>query len=307
MIERFEGEDGKRALIEELRSQAIVLGNDQLSSALAEVAELKELKEGDVLIEQGDEDTEIYFIVTGSFAIKANGRQVANRDAGTHVGEMALIDKKAVRSATVIAATKSVVVMVSERDFSRVANNYPELWRRISVELCDRLRNRNRLIRRPNEIPSVFICSSSESLPYANALRLALDHHSSEVTLWTDQVFSPTKHTMEDLEREVNIADFCIALVMGEDVVQSRKKQMVSPRDNVVFELGLFMGKLGRERTVIVSPRGIDLKLPSDLFGLNPLQFNIPSDLKDPRRISSALGPVCTQLESLINQLGPRC
>ena len=306
MIERFEGNDGKRRLIEELRNQTIVLGSDRLASALSEVAELKEIKKNDILIEQGGEDTEIYFVITGSFAIKVNCRQVAERQAGTHVGEMALIDSKAVRSATIVAASKSVVAMVSESNFSKVANDHPELWRRISIELCERLRNRNHTIRRPNETPGVFICSSSETLPYAKALRLNLDHHSSEITLWTDQVFSPMSQTMEDLEREVNKADFGIALVMGEDIVQSRNKQMASPRDNVVFELGLFMGKLGRERTVIVSPRGIDLKLPSDLLGLTPLQFTIPSDLKDSRGMSSALGSVCTQLESLIDRLGPR-
>lgn len=101
MIERFDGEDGKRRFKGELLNQTIVLGNDKLAEAIAEVSELEELNEGDVLIKQGGEDTDIFFIVTGGFAIEANGRLVAERKAGTHVGEMALIDTKAVRSATV--------------------------------------------------------------------------------------------------------------------------------------------------------------------------------------------------------------
>ncbi len=135
---------------------------------------------------------------------------------------------------------------------------------------------------------------------------MGLDHHNSSVSVWTDQVFGPMKQTMEDLEREVNSADFGVAVVMDEDVTRSRKEQKSSPRDNVIFELGLFMGQLGRERTVIVSPRGIGLKMPSDLLGLNPLAFSVPTDPADPKQLATALGPVCTQLKTLFNQLGPR-
>ena len=111
---------------------------------------------------------------------------------------------------------------------------------------------------------------------------------------------------MEDLERELHLADFGVAVVMGEDVTRSRGEQKSSPRDNVIFELGLFMGHLGRERTVVVSPRKMDLKMPSDLLGLNPLLFSEPTDATDPKALATALGPVCTQLESLFNRLGPR-
>ncbi|MDP6446362.1 MAG: nucleotide-binding protein, partial [Pirellulaceae bacterium] len=237
---------------------------------LLEVTQLRELEPGNVLIAQNAEDNEIFFVISGSLTIEANGRPVATRCAGTHVGEMALIDRKARRSATVLAAEKTVVA------------------------------------RRPNEVPNVFICSSSEKLAYAEGIQLGLDHHPSSVSVWTDQVFGPTKQTMEDLERELELADFGVAVVMDEDVVRSRKEQKSAPRDNVVFELGLFMGQLGRERTVIVSPRGIDLKMPSDLLGLNPLTFSPPGDPSDQRRLATALGPVCSQLKTLFNQLGPR-
>ncbi|WP_044302653.1 TIR domain-containing protein [Rhodopirellula sallentina] len=306
MIERFSGDDCKRHLIAELRKQTVVLGCEAFAGALANVSHLRELQKGDILITQGGEDTDMYFVITGSLAIQANGRTVATRSAGTHVGEMALIDRQAVRSATVLAAEKTVVAMVSEPDFSQVANGNPELWRRIAIELCDRLRNRNRFIRRPNEVPNVFICSSSENLTYAEGIQLTLDHHASEVTVWTDQVFGPMKQTMEDLERELQSADFGIAVLMNEDVVRARKKQKAAPRDNVIFELGLFIGQLGRERTAMVIPRGVDLKLPSDLLGLNPITFDPPSDPSDPRKLAIALAPVCTQLKSMFTKAGPR-
>ena len=306
MIERFEGEDGKRLLAEALADQRIVNGDKTVAARLLEVSQLRELKTGDILITQDADDNDIYFVISGSLTIEANGRPVATRNAGTHVGEMALIDRKSRRSATVVAAEKTVVAKVTEPQFSGLADDNPELWRRISVELCDRLRSRNCLIRCPNEMPSVFICSSSEKLIYAEGIQLGLDHHRSSVSVWTDQVFGPMKQTMEDLERELHLADFGVAVVMDEDVVRSRREQKSAPRDNVVFELGLFMGQLGRERTVIVTPRNIDLKMPSDLLGLNPLTFSPPTDSTDTKQRATALGPVCTQLKALFDRLGPR-
>lgn len=306
MIERFEGDRGRHLLAEALVDQGIVNGSVELATKLLEVAQLREIDSGNILITQDAEDNDIFFVISGSLTIEANGRSVATRCAGTHVGEMALIDRKARRSATVVAAEKTVVAQITEQDFSRVADENPDLWRRIAVELCDRLRNRNRLIRRPNEVPYIFICSSSEKLMYAEGIQLGLDLHRSSVSVWTDQVFGPTKQTMEDLERELELADFGVAVVMDEDVVRSRKEQKSAPRDNVVFELGLFMGQLGRERTAIVTPRDIDLKMPSDLLGLNPLSFSPPSDATDQRKLATALAPVCTQLKALFDRLGPR-
>ena len=306
MIERFEGETGKRRLSEAITEQVIVHGNAVIANQLADVSKLQELNAGDVLIAQDGEDNDIFFVLAGSLEVRANGRRVAVRAAGTHAGEMALIDSKARRCATVAALEKAVVARVGEEDFDCIANQHPHLWRRIAVELCDRLRNRNRMISCPNERPVVFVCSSVESLGVAEQIRVGLDHHPSDVRVWTDNVFGPMKHTMEDLERELASADFAVAVINGDDVVTSRKKRAAAPRDNVVFELGLFMGQLGRQRTFIVMPRNIDLKLPSDLIGLTPLSFTPPSDPRDPRQLASSLGPVCTQLKTIINQLGPR-
>lgn len=306
MIERFQGEEGLRLLVRELRNQTSVRGDEKLANALAKVVTLQELNEGGVLIEQNSEDTEIYFILYGNFDIKINGRLVAVRESGTHVGEMALLDSAAVRSATVVASKKSVVAKVSEPDFSSIANAHPDLWRQLAIELGKRLRYRNRLVQPPNEIPSVFICSSAENLAIAKGIQLGLEHHSSHVSVWTDQVFGASRQTMEDLERELDQADFAIALCMGEDVVRSRGAQEEAPRDNVIFELGLFMGKLGRKRTFIVCPRNVDLKLPSDLLGLNPISFTLPKDISDARQLATALAPVCTQLMSHFNNKGPR-
>ena len=57
-------------------------------------------------------------------------------------------------------------------------------------------------------------------------------------------------------------------------MIESRKKKQAAPRDNVIFELGLFMGALGRERTFIVKPRHVDIKIPSDLLGVTFIEYS---------------------------------
>lgn len=75
------------------------------------------------------------------------------------------------------------------------------------------------------------------------------------------------------------------------------------PRDNVIFELGFFMSRLGRARTLLLVPRGEDVKLPSDFKGLTPLAYAQPKSGEEP---STALGPVIYQIKRRLRELGVR-
>ena len=48
---------------------------------------------------------------------------------------------------------------------------------------------------------------------------------------------------------------------------------MARARDNVIFELGLFMGRLGVQRAILMEPRGTDVKLPSDMAGVTTVSY----------------------------------
>ena len=148
MIERFSGDSGRAALVEELGRQVVVNGDAGLAEIFADSIELIELEADEVLIEQHGEDNSLYFILTGGVSIEVNGEVIANRLAGTHVGEMALVDRRAVRSASCKVTTKAVVAVVTESDFSAIADDYPKLWRRIAIELSERLYGRNKLVRK---------------------------------------------------------------------------------------------------------------------------------------------------------------
>jgi CRP/FNR family transcriptional regulator, cyclic AMP receptor protein len=74
-------------------------------------------------------------------------------------------------------------------------------------------------------------------------------------------------------------------------------------RDNVVFELGMFIGRLSRHRTFLVHPSLRDLVLPSDLKGITPISYIVPTK---PDELAARLGPVCTEIIKIIRQRGVR-
>lgn len=177
MIERFEGDAGKFLRIEVLRSQKIVQGDAVIATKLSELVTLRELNCDDVLIVEGERDNDMYFLLSGQVSIRVKGREVANREANDHIGEMALIHPAAKRSASVVAVNdETVVARISEPTFSALANDHPRLWRLIAVELCERLRQRNKLVRNVNQHPVLFVGSSGESLPIAREVQDGLKH-----------------------------------------------------------------------------------------------------------------------------------
>jgi CRP/FNR family transcriptional regulator, cyclic AMP receptor protein len=91
-------------------------------------------------------DRDLFLILSGTFSVIVNGRIVARRSAGEHVGEMAVVDPEAHRSASVTALTDSVVAGIPALEFSAVADRYPRLWRRIALELARRLRDENQIL-----------------------------------------------------------------------------------------------------------------------------------------------------------------
>jgi CRP/FNR family cyclic AMP-dependent transcriptional regulator len=274
MLARFQGEDGRRRLVDLLRAQAVVGGDATLADELADVKKVRELLPGDFLIEQKSAENDLFFILSGTCRIFVNGREVAIRHAGQHVGEMVIIDPSLRRTATVIASEPTIVACVDEKTFSQMADKNPRLWRALAVELCQRLNERRKFHAEPNTKPILFIGSSKEQLAVAEALAAGVPKDIASVTLWSEGVFGASSFAIESLETQIGIADFAVLVVGPDDQVTSRGVASDAPRDNVVFELGLFMGALSRLRTFLLAPKGRKVKLPTDLLGLTTLLFD---------------------------------
>jgi len=119
-----------------------------------------------------------------------------------------------------------------------------------------------------NMKPSIFIGSSSEALKLANSIKkeLSRDFH---VEIWNEHLFEIGEDTLSNLLRFIQCYDFAVLVLTGDDFTISRRKNFKSPRDNVVFELGLFMGALGKRRAfaVVAPAKANSVKMPSDLLG----------------------------------------
>ena len=227
---------------------------------------------------------------------------MAERIAGQHVGEMALIDPAQPRSASAIAMEPTVGLLVGEEDFAAVATHHPDLWRQIAREISDRLRQRKKFIRPSNPIPLVFIACASESISVAEAIQEYFETHEIVAEIWTDGVFKPSQGTMESLEGKLSSADFTIAILSAYDKVNSRGREQVAPRDNTIFELGLFAGAIGRKRSFFVIQKNADIKIPSDLAGITSLRFN----MADSNGSGLDVAEACSLIEKRILELGPR-
>lgn len=97
-----------------------------------------------------------------------------------------------------------------------------------------------------------------------------------------------------------------VAIAHTDDIVQSRRQESAAPRDNVIFELGFFMSRLGRDRTLLLVPQmDANLKLPSDFKGMTPIMYP-PLTGTSGQTPSRVLHSPIYQLEQKIQQLGCR-
>src|SRR6188768_3113447 len=131
--------------------------------------------------------------------------------------------------------------------------------------------------------PRIFLGSSGKQAKLLQALTRGLSEV-AEVEPWT-AVFNPGVSTLDrlvELSQEVDFAAFVFA---QDDWTSSASNagapSQASPRDNVVFEAGLFGGALGMRRTFILHAKGA--KLPTDLLGLTCVRYAdalTPTELK---------------------------
>jgi hypothetical protein len=125
--------------------------------------------------------------------------------------------------------------------------------------------------------PRIFLGSSGKQQKLLQALTRGLEDV-AHLEPWTTS-FNPGTTTLErllELTREVDFAAFVFArddwTTKSPRASDSEESGQASPRDNVVFEAGLFGGVLGMRRTFILHANGA--KLPSDLLGFTCVRYD---------------------------------
>jgi hypothetical protein len=148
--------------------------------------------------------------------------------------------------------------------------------------------------------PALFIASSVEGLGIADAINANLEHD-AHCTLWRTGTFKLSSQSVDDLVKKSSVIDFAVFAFTPDDASKIRDQEAIVARDNVVFELGLFIGAIGKDRCYVVKPRGVDMHLPSDLLGMNVADYATDRPDAD---ISSALNYACKQVKDRIAELG---
>jgi ubiquinone/menaquinone biosynthesis C-methylase UbiE len=151
------------------------------------------------------------------------------------------------------------------------------------------------------DLPYVFIGSSSEGKRIAQAIQASLSTVCNSI-VWNQGFFEPGKGYLENLTNELLKFDFAILVFTPDDRIDSRNVQSEAPRDNVLIELGLFIGSIGRSRTFAVCQEDVDVKIPSDLAGVTLIPFRKSG--KGP--LLAAVGPACYTISSVVQSLGVR-
>lgn len=153
-------------------------------------------------------------------------------------------------------------------------------------------------------VSRVFIGSSNEGKEVAERLAVGLeDMGSIESLVWTQGVFDVGTHVLDGLIKQAAIVDYAILVLSPDDAVESRDVLSQAPRDNVIFELGLFIGALGKDRTYMVHPNGVSLKLPTDLAGITQARYTAT---RSDGNLRSALRPAVITIGDQIRKTGAR-
>ena len=127
----------------------------------------------------------------------------------------------------------------------------------------------------------LFIACSVSGLKVAEKLQTFLSPK-YQCTLWTADTFMGGESALESLLNESKASSFAVILLTPDDEVvsgQNGQKQHV-PRDNLIFEAGLFLSALGRKRVALCMAKPPGLKLPTDLAGQNTIDFSIDEEIE---------------------------
>jgi len=119
----------------------------------------------------------------------------------------------------------------------------------------------------------LMIFSSVESLRFAKELKEELSQIINTI-VWDEFFFPLHKHPLDFFE-EIKNKDFAIVLYSSEDYIRLRKKIPYRHFNNLSFELGLMIGKLGRDRVFILDEEyeNKSLLIPSDLMGIKYFNY----------------------------------
>lgn len=121
--------------------------------------------------------------------------------------------------------------------------------------------------------PRIFIGSSVEGLPIAELIKANLQYK-ADAFLWNDPgVFGTGSVTIDSLIQAAKRFEFAIFVMSPDDKTFMRDAEYPTPRDNLIFEMGLFAGCNGKDHVFMVTPLDEKVELPNDLAGITSAKY----------------------------------
>jgi len=105
---------------------------------IAGIADELDLREGKVLIREGERGREFFVIISGEVEVRRKGRKMSTLGAGSYVGEIALLSQIP-RTATVTATTPLDVLVITDRAFLSLLEKSPTIAVKVARTLAERV------------------------------------------------------------------------------------------------------------------------------------------------------------------------
>jgi CRP-like cAMP-binding protein len=91
------------------------------------VTTVREYAPGDELIREGTPGDEMFILLRGKIRLHKQEAFITHLMPGSHIGEMALVDRRQPRSASATAEERSRVLILKRRDFYEIIRKEPQL------------------------------------------------------------------------------------------------------------------------------------------------------------------------------------
>jgi len=141
MLPRFEGERGRRHLVEVLNDQRLVQHSQNIASRFADAVTVEEFEKGKQLYVRGEPGKNaLLLLLSGGLSLSVESKRIATLNAGEFLGEFPVLDPSLSYTVSVDVTDKSVIASISEEQFLAIASDYPEVWKNMAKALALRLR-----------------------------------------------------------------------------------------------------------------------------------------------------------------------
>ena len=144
----------------------------------------------------------------------------------------------------------------------------------------------------------IFVGRSREAVDVCRAVQAELNDE-FDVTVWDQDVFSLSYSALDSLLEALDSSDAGIFVLRPDDLTTRRGIEEATVRDNVIFELGMFIGRLNRARTLMLTPAESSLHMPTDHLGITTASYD--SRRLVGRESRAAMGPACTQIRTQLD------